>query len=58
MSERKPAEQTTEKPTPAEKVGLAMCEYIRTTYGKWPCQEHFERMFWAWQDEVERIYEQ
>ncbi len=48
---------STEPSTPGEMVGKAMREYVHTLYGIWPSQEDFERMYWAWEEEMERIYD-
>lgn len=49
-------ETTPRTSSPTENVGNAMRGFIRYAYGRDPTQDQFERMYWAWFDEVERIY--
>jgi hypothetical protein len=45
------------KTTPWEEVGRAMREYVLVIHGRQPTQEEFERMYFAWYDEMKRIYD-
>lgn len=52
---------TTDKPesytTPDEDVGREMRAYVLATVGRWPTEDEFEKMYWAWMTEVERLYD-
>ncbi len=43
--------------TAAEELGGHMRTYLILTYGRYPTQEEFTRLWWAWTDEVEQIFD-
>ena len=51
MTDDKPPEEW------GEAVMREMLDYVRGIYGREPTLEEAQLMYWAWAEEVERLYE-